>query len=245
MPRISELPMVRSLVQRIGQHGLRNTLHWLALSVLAHAFGVRVVRALVVEAINPGHRAAADAYAHGFAIPRAVRRFAAGEANELSPFFVADAIARGDRCYAICEGATPASMSWYSTRPTRAGVADMVVHFDMRYVYMYKAHTQSSHRGRRLFAAGVSHALGHYAAKGARGFISQVDALNLDALKALRGMGYRVFGSVYVVRLFGRHFALATPGCKAFHFWLEDRPARRNRPQRFYPAAPNANVPVV
>lgn len=245
MPRIAELPVVRSLVQRIGQHGLRNTLQWAALSVLDRVLGVRVLRALVVEAINPGWRAAADPYAHGFAIPRTLRRFASNPANGMSPFFVADAIARGDRCYAICEGASPVSLSWYSTRPTRIELADMVLHFDMRYVYMYKAHTQPSHRGQRLFGAGVSHALGHYAAKGARGFISHVDGMNLDALKALRGMGYRVFGSVYIVRLFGRHFALATPGCKAFHFWLENRPPRRNRPQRFYPAAPHANVPVV
>jgi hypothetical protein len=245
MPRIAELPLVGSLMRRIERHGLWNTLEWAVLRALAAAFGVRVLRALVVQAVNPGSQAAADGFAHGFAMPRTMRRFAADPANEMSPFFAADAIARGDRCYAICEGTTPVSTSWYSTRPTRIGLDDLVAHFDMRYVYLYKAYTQPSHRGRRLFAAGVSHALHHYAAKGARGFISHVDATNLDSLRASQRMGYRIFGSVYVVRLFGRNFPLATPGCKAFHFWLENRPPRRNRPQRFHPAAAHANVPVV
>lgn len=240
MPRITEL-----VAKRVARHGWWNTLAWAALRLAAATFGVRVLRGLAIEAIDPACRAAAEGYAHGFAMPRAVRRFAADTANEMSPFFVADAMARGDRCYAVCEGMTPVSTSWYSTRPTRIGLGELVLYFAPRYVYMYKAYTQPSHRGRRLYAAGVSHAFGHYAAKGARGFVSYVEATNLESLKALERMGYRVFGSIYVVRLFGRHFTFATPGCDAFQFRLENRPARRNRPQRLYPAAAHANVPVV
>jgi hypothetical protein len=178
-------------------------------------------------------------------MPRTVRRFAADAANEMSPFFIADAMARGDRCYAVCEGTLAVSMSWYSTRPTRLGLGELVLYFAPRYVYMYKGFTHPSHRGRRLYAAGVSHAFGHYAAKGARGFVSCVEATNLESLKALERLGYRVFGSIYVLQFFGRQFSFATPGCAAFQFRLENRPARRNRPQRLYPVAAQANVPVV
>ncbi len=34
-------------------------------------------------------------------------------------------------------------------------------------------------------------------------------------------MGYRTFGSIYVVRLFGRYFAFSTPGCRRFEFRIE------------------------
>jgi hypothetical protein len=128
------------------------------------------------------------------------------------------------------------STSWYSTRPTRIGLGDLVLYYAPRYVYMYKAFTQPSHRGQRLCAAAVSHAFAQYAAKGARGFISCAEATNLESLKALQSVGYHVFGSIYVVSLFGRHFTYATAGCRAFQFYLENRPTRRNRPQRLYPS---------
>jgi hypothetical protein len=240
MPRITEL-----LKKRVARHGWWNTVVWAALRLATSFFGLRVLRGLAVETIDPACSAGATGYAHGFAMPRAVRRFAADSANEMSPFFVADAMARGDRCYAVCDRLSPLSMSWYSTRPTRVGLGDLVLYFAPRYVYVYKGYTQPSHRGRHLFAAGVSHAFGHYAAKGARGFVSYVESTNLQSRKGLERMGFRVFGSIFVVSLFGRHFTFATPGCEAFQFRLENRPTRRNRPQRLYPAAAHANVPVV
>src|SRR3954463_11122185 len=164
MPRITEL-----VAKRVARHGWWNTLGWAALHLAASVLGLRVLRGLAAETIDPACGAAAEGYAHGFAMPRAVRRFAADAANEMPPFFVADAMARGDRCYAICDGPSPLSTSWYSTRPTRIGLGDLVVYFPPRYVYVYRGYTQPSHRARRLHAAGVSHAFGHYAAKGARG----------------------------------------------------------------------------
>jgi hypothetical protein len=34
-------------------------------------------------------------------------------------------------------------------------------------------------------------------------------------------MGYRVFGSIYVVKLFGRYLAFSSSGCARFAFRLE------------------------
>ena len=240
MASIAELP----LAKRIARHGWWNTLGWVALRLAAIACGVRVLRGLVMEAM-PAATAVPEGLAHGFQAPRALRRFAADPANEMPPFFVADAIARGDRCYAVCDGITPLSSSWYSRRPTAIGTPGLVLHFDPSYVCLYKAFTHPLERGRRLYAAGVSQVFPHFVAKGARGLLACVEGTNLESLKALRRMGFRAFGSICVVRLFGRHFCLATPGCRPYRLRLEHRPARRNRPQRLYPSAAHANVPVV
>jgi len=232
-----------TLIRRVRRHGLWNTLRWAALRLMSTAFGVRILRGLVLE--SPTSRPALPAgLTHGFQQPRALRRFASDPANEMSPFFIADAIARGDRCFAICDGATPLFTSWYSRRPTSIGAEGLVLHFDPAYVYMYKAYTQPAHRGRRLYAAAVGHVFDHFVAKGTRGLLSYVDARNLSSLKALERMGCRVFGSIYVVRLFGRHFTLATRGCQRFGFRLENRTPRRDWPQRFNPTPARAHVPV-
>jgi hypothetical protein len=113
---------------------------------------------------------------------------------------------------------------------------------------MYKGLTREPYRGQRLYEVGVTRALQHYLAQGARGFVSYVDAANLDSLKACERMGYRVFGSIYVLSLLGRHFVFSSRGCREFGFRLEvlgQRAARGNRPQRLHPAPAHANVPVV
>lgn len=227
-----------SLIRRVRRHGLWNTLRWAALRFLAAAAGLRVLRGLVLEGIAC-QPAVPEGLTHGFQSPRALRRFASDPANEMTPSFIADALARGDHCYAICDGPKPLFTSWYSRRATLVGIGELVLHFDPRYVYMYKGYTQPGHRGRRLYAAAVGQVYAHFTAKGARGFLSYVDAANLASLKALERMGYRVFGSIYVVRLFGRHFTLAGRGCRKFGFRLENRAPRPNR-QRLAPAAPRA-----
>lgn len=230
-----------SLIRRLRRHGLWNTLGREGLRLAAKVLGVRVLRGLVLE--SPAEQPAVpDGLAAGFQAPRALRRFASDPANEMSPFFIAEAIARGDRCYAICDGPMPVCTSWYSRRPTSIG-SGLVLHFDPRYVYMYKAFTQPAHRGQRLYAAAASRVFAHFSAKGIAGFVSYVEASNLDSLKALRAMGCRVFGSIYVVRLFGRHFTYATPGCRPFGFRLESLAPRRSLPERLNPQA--ADVPAV
>src|SRR5687767_7547621 len=141
----------------------------------------------------------------------------------MSPHFVRNAVRNGDACHAVREGATLVSSAWYSRRPTSIGTQGLVLHFAPGYVYMYKGLTCDAYRGQRLYAVGISRALAHYTAQGARGLVSYVEATNLAAMKAARRMGFRVFGSVYLIRLFGRHFAFSSPGCKAFGFRLEEK----------------------
>ena len=228
-----------SLIRRVRRHGLWNTLGWAVLRLAASACGVRVLRGLVLDSA-PDQPEVPAGLTHGFQTPRALRRFASDPTSEMSPFFVADAIARGDRCFAICDGPRPAFTSWYSRRPTSTGMGGLVMHFDPNYVYVYKAFTQPQHRGQRLYQAALSRVFAHFVAKGARGFLSYVEATNLDSLKSLHRMGFRDFGSIYVVRLFGRNYTFATAGCKPFRFRLEHRAPRRNLPERINPAVVNA-----
>jgi hypothetical protein len=83
---------------------------------------------------------------------------------------------------------------------------------------MYKGFTDKRYRGQRLHAIGMTRALQHYLDTGYRGIVSYVESTNFDSLKSCFRMGYEVFGSVYVLQLFGRYFTLSSPGCKAFDF---------------------------
>lgn len=112
----------------------------------------------------------------------------------------------GDECYAIC---------------------DLVLHFAEGYVYMYKGFTATRYRGQRLHAIGKTRALQHYVESGYRGMLSYVESTNFESIKSGARMGAQVFGSIYVLQLFGRNFTFSSPGCKAFDFRAADteRPA--------------------
>jgi hypothetical protein len=206
---------------RLRRHGLANTLRRLWFRFLRSTLQVRILRGLHIERVDPAYLDCDTRFTAKFQPAKALRRFASDRANEMSPEFVRDAIRNGDACYAVCEGTKLASRGWYSTRPTPIGKPGLVLHFDPAYVYMYKGLTREPYRGQRLYAVGIHRALALYIARGARGFVSYVEATNLDSLKAALRMGYRVFGSVYLIRLFGRHFAFSSPGCRAFGFRLE------------------------
>jgi hypothetical protein len=240
--------IVQKIRRKLARHGLWNILLQLVLRLLGSTLQLRVLHGLRLEAPNPEFLGCDPRYTSGFQSVRTLRRFAVAPSNELSHAFFREAMRKGDACYAVCEGTKLVSSGWYSTQPTAIGSPDLVLHFAPGYVYMYKGLTRESYRGQRLYEVGVTRALQHYLAQGARGLVSYVDASNLDSLKASLRMGHRVFGSIYVLRFFGRHFTFSSAGSRAFGFRLEvlgERAARGNRPQRLHPAAAHANVPVV
>ncbi len=203
------------------RHGVAAALHfsWMKLVNLAVPF--RILRGMRVTHVDNDFLACPKQYRAGVLDAAALGRLAADASAELSPQFVHEAIAAGDECYAFCEGARLAAYSWYSTRPTPAVSPQLLLHFAPGYVYMYKGFTAPAHRGQRLHAIGKTRALRHYLGKGYRGLISYVESTNFDSLKSNARMGYRTFGSIYVVRLFGRYFAFSTPGCRRFEFRIE------------------------
>jgi hypothetical protein len=239
--------IVQKIRRKLARHGLWNSLQQLVLRLLRSTLGLRVLRGVHLEQPDPAFLACDSRYSSGFQPTRTLRRFALARGSELSPAFLREALRKGDACYAVCEGPRLVSSGWYSTQPTTIE-SGLVLHFAPGYVYMYKGLTRESYRGQRLYEVGVTRALEHYLAQGARGFVSYVDAANLDSLKACVRMGYRVFGAIYVLSLFGRHWVFSSRGCRAFGFRLEvlgQRAASGNRPQRLHPSPAHANVPVV
>jgi hypothetical protein len=153
--------------------------------------------------------------------------------------FVAEALAKGDECLGILDGPTLAAYSWYSSRPTRTMPQELFIHFDNRYIYMYKGFTRERYRGQRLHAIGKTLALQTYMARGLRGMISLVDFRNRDSLQSAKRMGARVVGSFYILGVFGHFLIYRDRGSRRFGVRIErERPARGvSKPEIFAPTA--------
>src|SRR5699024_6299583 len=111
--------------------------------------------------------------------------------NALDASFLNEALAKGDRCYAILDGERLAAYGWYSRQPTRIDPPELLLGFDAGYVYMYKGLTRHEYRGQRLHAIGMNRALQHYLEQGAKGLVSYVESTNVDSLKSCFRLGYR------------------------------------------------------
>jgi len=154
-----------------------------------------------------------------------MRPHVADPANVLTDRFIDEAIARGDRCYVICDDAGDVmSYGWYSTRPTRLTEVqgEPVLHFDPSYAYMYHGFTRPEHRGRRLHALGIGAALVECQRSGLRGLVSYTVASNFSSLKSCYRMGYQTFGHLVMVKIGVHHVWSATPGCKKYGVYIEE-----------------------
>jgi len=180
-----------------------------------------ILRGVYVEKPDPSFLAFPPGFRPGLLGERELRAFAQDAGNEMSPRFIDSVLEKGDECYALLDGARLAAYGWYARKPTAAGSPTLLLHFSGAYVYMYKGFTGAQYRGKRLHAIGMTRALDEYRRRGYRGLVSYVESTNFDSLKSCDRMGYKVFGSIYLLRLLGRDFAFSSPGCKAFGFRLE------------------------
>lgn len=147
-------------------------------------------------------------------------RWSATSGYELDRAFVTQAAAKGDRCHGLFDGDVLASYGWYSNAPTAID-EHFVVRFDPRYTYMYKGFTLPTYRGKRLHAIGMLQALRDSTEQGQLGLISYVMAHNFSSLKSTERMGYRIFGSIYLLGVGPHRFSHATSGCKPYAFRVE------------------------
>ena len=212
------MPSLETLALKIRRHGFLSTAHAIALQALNAVVPFKILRGVYVDRADPAYLACPKSYQPGFLPMQALQAYASDPVTEMSPRFVEGAVREGDQCYAILDADKLAAYGWYSTRPTPIGLADLVLHFAPSYVYMYKGFTDTRYRGQRLHAIGMTRALESYLAKGYGGIVSYVESTNSDSLKSCFRMGYKVFGSVFLIRIFGRYFAFSTPGCKSFGF---------------------------
>ena len=212
---------IQGLRRKLHSHGLQNTLDAFVLKALNRVFVVKILRGVCVEQADASFLKVPQNYQAGFLTADELRSYSCDPRTEISSEFLDEALGRGDQCYAIRDGATLAAYGWYSAGSTPIGLGDLVLNFSRHYVYMYKGFTDARYRGQRLHAIGMTRALAHYLSGGYNGLVSYVEAHNFDSLKSCFRMGYRVFGSIYVVRVFGRFHAWSSAGCSRFGFRLD------------------------
>ena len=209
--RISELR------RSFASFGAVRTLADLALRIINRVVLLHLVKAVALEGRSDRFGSCDDCdpdYRFCRLDEETLRRFTSDPGCELSEGFLRDAFARGDACYGFLRGAELAAYSWYTRRPTLVGLPGVELRFSDRWVHIYKGLTHPAHRGRRLHGRGMTKALALQLAGGARGLISYVDVTSWAARRSLQRAGYVAFGSVVVVRLFGRYLLWASPGCR-------------------------------
>jgi hypothetical protein len=161
-------------------------------------------------------------YQHGFLSEADLRRYAKTPGLELDDAFLDKALPQGDRCYAVRDGDTLASYGWYSRNPTPVN-DDLVLHFDPKWVYMYKGFTAHAYRGQRLHAIGMAKAMMAYAEEGCLGIVSQVERNNFSSLKSVHRMGYVDNGRIRAWRVLGKWRVRATKACEPYGLRLTPR----------------------
>jgi len=222
MPQQRALRRLRLDLQR---HGLYRTLYLLMIKVINKFALFRILRGMYLHHVNQAYLPCPAGYTCGFLSEPQLRRYAMDPRNELDGDFLDEALAKGDRCYAILKDGCLAAYSWYSLQPTRIHPPQLLLEFDTRYVYMYKGMTRAEHRGLRLYPIGINRALQWYQRCGKAGLVAYVESHNLDSLKSCLRLGYRIFGSIYVLHLLGRYLLLNTRGCRREGFRLKEIPS--------------------
>jgi hypothetical protein len=140
-------------------------------------------------------------------------------ASELPAGFVAQALARGDRCFAILDGAVVASYGWYSRQET-AVTDELSLRFSPQWAYMYKGFTRPEYRGQRLHAIGMAQAMMAHSREGCHGLVSYVESNNFNSLKSCYRMGYVKAGTIVALRVGGRYVIRVGRGCQPFGLGL-------------------------
>jgi hypothetical protein len=199
----------------VATWGLSPTLHDLALKATNRVVLLKILKCMAIERINPAFAVCPEPYRAMFLGAPMLREFCRDQANDLSEGFLEEALAKDDECFGILAGDSLASYGWYSSGPTRIDPPDLVLHPGGGSVYMYKGFTHVGHRGRRLHAIGMTMALQAYVKKGFKGLVSYVESNNFSSLTSVRRMGYEIFGTIFVLQMFGGSLTHASPGCRA------------------------------
>ena len=216
-----QIGYIRENVRRYGTGAALHDLVCRMVNKISHFYIVKGMTVRLQDVHDPGLFEAKEFDAR-FVGENELAKFAHEEAHDLSADFLREALARGDRCYALFDGEALAAYGWYSDIPTPID-ANFVLHFDRAYTYMYKGYTVPAYRGKRLHAVGMCRALRAFTEEGKKGLISIVLSNNFASLHSVVRMGYRIFGDAYVLRAGSHSFVYATKACRNYGFWIESR----------------------
>lgn len=215
--------MFRDVPQLYRELGALKTGHTVAYRVLRRGCAYHALVGVVTDVADLRYgeeQALEPGYWHGFLDEARIRELARDPAHGMDEEFVDAVLARGDRCYAIFDGDRLANYCWYA-RGTTPLEDDLVLHFDTRYVYVYKCWTMPEYRGRRLHGIGMSMALRELAEDGCRGILAWVESTNYRSLSSGARMGHKEFGTIRYARLGGRYLIWEDRGCREHGFHLE------------------------
>ncbi|MDA8108914.1 MAG: GNAT family acetyltransferase [Betaproteobacteria bacterium] len=213
---------VGSIRENFERYGLAAAAHDVGCRAVNKVVDLRILRAMSVrvEDVKDPRMFEAPGLVARFAGYDELAKYACDETLDLPEDFLREARARGDRCYAIFDGDTLAAYGWYSNRPMPVD-EHFLLQFDARYTYMYKGYTVPAYRGRRLHAVGMCRALRALTDEGRKGLVSWVYSNNFASMQSVLRMGYRVFGTVYLLRAGRLSFARATRSCREYGFRVE------------------------
>jgi len=212
-------------IQKLIKHdletvGLLNTSYDVAYKAVNHFAYLRVIKCVTINETNPQYLNGNDKYTYGFLSAEKLSEFAKVEEYALSENGVAQALGEGHECYGIQDGNTLASYGWYTNNPTNFS-DELRLHFNSDYIYMYQGYTHHKYRGERLHAIGMTMALREYLARGFKGLVSYVDSTNFSSLKSVYRMGYKDFGTIYILKAFGAYLTHRNQSCEEYGFRIE------------------------
>ncbi len=162
---------------------------------------------------DPAYLAEVTGFTSGYLNRESCRKLAKDRTYDISESFVDRALANGDKCYAFTQDGVVASFGWYSDKP---GIlpGPLQFHYDIAYIYRYGGFTLPRFRGRRLHAFNHVAGLKDYEERGYKGMISIVELQNYNSRRSDDRLGFTTFGTIFVIRLFGRYFIRASKGCE-------------------------------
>ena len=159
-----------------------------------------ILTCLYIDSPDPAFLGLDSPYQAGFLDADVLRRYAGHPEYDLTETFLGRAAAVNDECFAIRAGDVLAAYGWYSSSANRFS-DQLTLHFDPRWVYMYRGFTHPAYRGQRLHAIGMTMALAAYRSRGFEGLLTCVEHSNSASLRSCVRMGYRAFGRIYAVQL--------------------------------------------
>jgi len=204
-----------SIQQTVRYHGTGAAIYDATVRTINRVVYWKNVYCLVLEEQNPEPVLLRPSMRFVNMNEQSLLRYSSSNQHELPESFVRQAFGRGDECFAILDGDAIASYAWYSKHPTVVE-RGLRLRFAPEYVYRYKVFTVSSYRGQRLDAAGGALALSHYRTSGFRGFICCVLSNNFASLKACYRIGYRLCGSIRVLRIGGKSLIWHLGNCEQY-----------------------------
>jgi len=208
-----------SVKKTLSYHGLAKAILFFLYITANKFFYLRLLKGLIITPadIKCSHRVESK-YVFKFASEQELEIAYKGMPG--SDDFLHNALQRGDECYSVFYNDRLISYGWYSRSPNPID-PNLTLYFNNQYVYMYNGYTCNDYRGQRLHGIGMAKALDHYREMGHKGLISYVDRLNFSSLSSCYKLGYKPFGNIIIIKLFGQYIIYHSDGCADYGFRIE------------------------